>query len=199
MSARGRAARTLALVAELCALATSAAGAQGRVRGGFWLDAGVGYGRLRLRCSECTDVGTDHGGTVTLTFGRSLSRRAVLGLEGQIWSSWEARPHEQVRSLAVVVQWYPFLKEHFFVRGGTGIVQGPVVESLPGAQPASVKGTGVGLTIGVGYDFPLDEHVAIAVQAASHIAALGDLRLAGVTMQDTIAYVTRFAVALVFR
>ena len=199
MSAHHRVARVLALAAGLYALASSAAGAQERMRSGFWLDAGVGYGRMRVTCSNCTEVNTEHGGTVTLTFGRSLSRRAVLGLEGQIWSSWESGPHEQVRSLTVVVQWYPFLREHFFVRGGTGIVQGPVVQSVSGAQPESVKGTGVGLTLGVGYDFPLDKHVAIAVQAASHIAALGDLDLGGVVMNDTIAYVTRFAVALVFR
>jgi hypothetical protein len=154
---------------------------------------------MRLRCSNCSGVGTAYGGTLTATVGRSLSQRVVLGLEGQVWTSLDAGPREQVRSLTVVVQWYPFLKEHFFVRGGTGIVQGPVVPSVSGAQPEAVKGTGVGLTLGVGYDVPLSEHIAVAFQAASHVAALGDLDLQGTTLQDAIAYVTRFAVAVVFR
>jgi hypothetical protein len=197
--AHRQATRASALALALCALLAGAAGAQERVRTGFWADAGAGYARLRLRCSNCSGVGTAHGVTLTATLGRSLSRRAILGLEGQIWSSLEAGPHEQVRSVTVVVQWYPFLKEHFFVRGGTGIVQGPVVPSVSGAQPEAVKGTGVGLTLGFGYDVPLGEHVAVAFQAASHVAALGDLQLQGTTLQDTIAYVTGFAVALVVR
>ncbi len=192
-------ARAAALAAVALAVLAAAGTAQERPRSGWWLDAGAGYGRLRLRCTGCTHAGTEHGGTLTLTFGRSLSQRAVLGVEGQIWSSWESGPHDQVRSLTLVVQWYPFLKEHLFVRAGTGIVQGPVVQSGSALQPESVKGTGVGLTLGLGYDFPLDRHVAIAVQAASHVAALGDLDFGTYVMQDAIAYVTRFAVALVFR
>ena len=191
--------RTAALAAVALAALAAAAPAQERPRSGWWLDAGAGYGRLSLRCTGCAPAGTEHGVTVTATFGRSLSRRAVLGLEGQVWSSWESGPHDQVRSLTVVVQWYPFLREHLFVRAGTGIVQGPVVLSGSAPQSQSVKGTGVGLTLGVGWDFPLDPHVAIAVQAASHVAALGDLDFGGYVMQDAIAYVTRFAVALVFR
>ena len=190
----------LLVVAAALALLSGAAAAQERPRSGWWLDAGVGYGRLRLRCTSCTDVGTEHGGTLTATLGRSLSQRAVMGVEAQLWSSWESGPHEQVRSLTVVAQWYPFLHEHFFIRGGTGIVQGPVVHSVTGTGAASVKGTGVGLTLGLGYDVPLDRHTVIAVQFASHICALGDLDMGGgVVMEDAIAYVTRFAIALVLR
>lgn len=200
-SALGRAARALAVAVPLGAVLCASAGAQERMRNAFWADAGVGYGRLRLRCANCSDAGTVYGGTVTLTFGHSLSPRVVLGLEGQLWWSRDAAPRTQVRSLTVVAQWYPFFPAHFFVRGGTGIVQGPVVASVPGVQPEAVKGTGVGLTLGVGYDIPIREHVALAVQVASHIAALGDLDLPGVPqpLDDTIAYVTRIAVALVIR
>lgn len=200
-SALRQSVRAFALALPLGAALAAPAAAQERVRNGFWADAGVGYGRLSLRCANCPNAGTVSGGTVTLTLGRSLSQRVVLGLEGQVWSSFEAGPREQVRSLTVVVQWYPLLGEHFFVRGGTGIVQGPVVASVSTAPGGSVKGTGVGLTIGVGYDVPLNEHLAIAVQVASHVAALGDLDLPGVAqpLDDTIAYVTRIAVALVIR
>lgn len=195
------AARGAAVAAGLLgALLVGPAAAQERVRNGFWLDVGAGYGRLRVRCTNCSETGTAYGGTATITLGRSLSRTVVLGLEGQVWSSWEKGPREQVRSLTVVAQWYPFRDRRFFVRGGTGIVQGPVVPNGTGAAPASVKGAGVGLTLGLGYDHPLGEHFGLAVQAASHVAALGDLALPGnVHLDDTIAYVTRLSVALVVR
>jgi hypothetical protein len=193
--------RSAAVVAGLLgALASGPAAAQEPARTGFWLDAGAGYGRLRVRCADCSSTGTAYGGTVTVTLGRSLSRKVVLGLEGQVWTSWEEGAREQVRSLTVVAQWYPFRLRRFFVRGGTGLVQGPVVPSGTGALPESVKGTGVGLTLGVGYDLPLGERFGLAVQAASHVAALGDLALADhTTLDDTIAYVTRLSVALVVR
>ena len=195
------AARGAAVVTGLLgALLAGPAAAQEPVRSGFWLDAGAGYGRLRVRCATCSGVGTAHGGTVTVTLGHSLSRKVVLGLEGQIWSSWETGPREQVRSLTVVAQWYPWHGGRFFLRSGTGIVQGPVVPRGTGASRASVQGTGVGLTFGVGYDVPLGRRLGLAAQAASHVAALGDLSLPGnINLNDTIAYVTRLSVAVVLR
>lgn len=202
LAARGAAVVTGLLGALLAGPAT----AQESVRTGFWLDAGVGYGRLRVRCTTCSGVGTAYGGTATVTLGHSVSRKVVLGLEGQLFSSWEKGPREQVRSLTVVAQWYPWHEGRFFLRGGTGIVQGPVVPSGTGAAPASVKGTGVGLTLGVGYDVALGRRFGLAVQAASHVAALGDFSLPGnvshpgnFTLSDTIAYVTRLSVAFVVR
>jgi hypothetical protein len=196
----GAARRGAVLAGLLGALLAGPAAAQDPVRHGFWLDAGAGYGRLRVRCTTCESVGTSYGGTVTVTVGHSVSRKVVLGLEGQFWTSWERGPSEQVRSFTVVAQWYPWHQQRFFLRGGTGIVQGPVAPSGTGASPASVQGTGVGLTFGVGYDVPLGRRFGLAVQAASHIAALGDLSLPGnIYLNDTIAYVTRLSAALVVR
>lgn len=193
--------RGTALVAGLLgALLAGPAVAQERSRLGFWLDGGGGYGRLRVRCSTCTGVGTAHGATATFTVGFSVSPQVVLGLEGLLWASWEQGPREHVRSLLAVAQWYPLHGRRFFVRGGTGIVQGPVAPSGTGAAPASASGTGVGLTFGVGYDLRLGSHVGLALQAATHVAALGDLSLPGnVHLDDTIAYVTRLSAALVLR
>jgi hypothetical protein len=199
-SCEGAVCRAAVVTGLLGILLAGKAVGQDPVRHGFWLDAGVGYGRLRVRCTTCTGVGTAYGGTATVTLGHSVSRKVVLGLEAQLWSSWEKGPREQVRSLTVVAQWYPSHGDRFFLRGGTGIVQGPVVPSGTGASPTSVKGTGVGLTFGVGYDIALGRRFGLAVQAASHIAALGDFSLPGnVNLNDTIAYVTRLSVALVVR
>lgn len=191
---------TTLLAALLGGLWAGTATAQERARSGVWLDTGAGFGRLRVRCSTCAGVGTAHGVTMTGTLGLSVSPQVVLGLEGQLWASWERGPREHVRSLVVVAQWYPSHGRRFFMRGGTGIVQGPVNPSGTGAAPASATGTGVGLTLGVGYDIALGRHYGLALQAASHVAALGDLSLPGnVHLDDTIAYVTRIGVALIVR
>lgn len=194
-----REARALALGGTLLAALATGAAAQERARNGFWADAGGGFARLRLRCTNCTGVGTAPGVTVTASVGLSVSERVLLGLEGQIWRSTESGPREEVRSLTVVGQWYPLAGRHLFVRGGTGIVQGPVVPAVAATQPASVKGTGVGLSFGVGYDVRLSRRLGLAVQVASHVAALGDLDLRSTTLDDTIAYVTRISLAVVFR
>lgn len=192
-------ARRLALAAALGAALACPAAAQEPMRHGVWADAGLGYARLRLRCTNCSGVGTARGATATASVGISVSPRALLGLEGQVWRSLEAGPRAEVRSLIAVVQWYPFHGRHFFVRSGTGIVQGPVVPSVGGSRPETVKGTGVGLALGVGYDVPLGEHLGLAFQAGSQVAALGDLDLGGTTLDDTIGYVTHLAVAVFLR
>jgi hypothetical protein len=199
VSALGRIARAAALAVALGALPGGQAAAQERTHTGYWIDAGLGYGRLRLKCATCSGVGTSYGGLATLTLGHTMSERVVLGLEGQLWSHWGNGADEQVRSLTVVAQWYPWIRTHFFMRGGTGIVQGPVSPSFSGTPRETVQGTGVGLMLAVGYDVPIDRRVALAVQVSSHVAALGDLRLQGVTLQDTIGYVTGIAVTVAYR
>ena len=196
----GAARRAAVVTGMLSAILAGPAAAQEQARSGFWMEAGGGVGRLRVRCATCTGVGTAHGGAVTVTLGGALSPKVVLGLAAQVFRKWEAGPREEVRSLTVVAQWYPWHEGRLFLRGGTGIVQGPVAP--PGARDArvAVRGTGVGLTFGVGYDVPLGSGVGLSVQAASHVAALGDLPLPdGGTLQDTIAYVTRLTVAVFFR
>jgi hypothetical protein len=184
----------------LSALLAGPAAAQEQARSGWWMEAGGGYGRLRVRCATCTQVGTAHGGTVTVTLGGALSPKVVLGLAAQVFTKWEAGPREEVRSLTVVAQWYPTPGRRFFLRGGSGIVQAPVAPHGSGDSSVTVRGTGVGLTFGVGYDIPLSAGVGLSLQAASHVAALGDLSLPdGSTLQDTIAYVTRLSVAVFFR
>ena len=63
----------------------------------------------------------------------------------------------------------------------------------------TTKGTGVSLILDVGYDIALTRHFAVALQAATNVAALGDLAVGGATANDVVAYVSRIGVALVWR
>jgi hypothetical protein len=99
------------------------------------------------------------------------------------------------------VQWYPWASIGLFVRAGTGVVQGPVEapDTTVSAQVGSASGDGVGFTVGIGYDFPVSRHFGLSVQAATHIAALGDLTRNGQTAYDVIGYVSQIGVSVVWR
>ena len=190
--------RAVLLAALLAGLAPSPAAAQIPRRGGLWADAGAGYARLRLTCVTCANTAGGDGTEVTFSIGGAPTRNVLLGVQAQTFSS-SGRVEQRVRSLTAIVQWYPWPAAGWFVRAGTGIVQGPVTPRADSSQPATVQGTGVGLDFGVGYDFPVSEHFGLTVQAATHIAALGDLEVNGQRANDVIAYVARLGVAVVLR
>lgn len=187
------------LLALLLALGAQPAGAQVPRRGGLWADAGAGYGRLRLTCATCSSVAAAGGTEVTVTVGGAPTANVLLGLQAQTWSSAGGGAKQKVRSLTAIVQWYPWPARGWFVRAGTGIVQGPVTPKADSTQPAAAQGTGVGLDLGFGYDLPVSEHFGLTVQAATHIAALGDLRVNGQPVNDVIAYIGRLGIAVVLR
>ena len=166
--------------------------------GGLWVDAGVGYGNLRLTCATCSAVIGASGRAVTVSAGFTPAQNVLLGLQAQQWSSTGG---QQESSVLAVVQWYPWPARGFFMRAGNGIVRGPGpgAGAPAGAQPASTQGTGVGFAIGVGYDLKLNRRFGVTVQASTHISALGDLTINGQPAADVIAYVTRVGVALVLR
>jgi len=194
-----RASARIAAPAALLALVAASARAQAPYRGGLWADAGAGPGRLRLTCTTCASIADANGVEVTVTVGGAPTRNVLLGLQAQTWTRTTGRSEQKVRSLLAIVQWYPWEEEGLFVRAGTGIVQGPVTPEPAGAQPATVQNTGVGLDLGVGWDFPVSRHFGFTIQAASHIAALGDLVVNGQPADDVIAYVSRIGLAVVFR
>lgn len=195
MSAR----RGSALAMLALALAAGAATAQVPYRGGLWADVGVGPGRLRLTCTTCSGIADANGVEVTVSLGGAPARNVLLGVQGQIWTGTTGSTTQRVRSLLAIVQWYPWEAAGLFVRVGSGVVQGPVTPEASGAQPATVQNTGVGLDLGVGWDFPVSRHFGITIQAASHVAALGDLVVNGQPADDVIAYVSRIGLAVVVR
>lgn len=175
--------------------------------GGLWMDAGVGYGYMRLTSGQnllngqqIQGVTYAHGMAVTVTVGGAPAKNVLLGLQGQEWRSAGGGIRQRVRSILAVVQWYPWDGMRLFFRAGTGIVQGPVeAPDTATTQPGTVSGTGVAFAIGLGYDFPVTRHFGLTVQAATHVNALGDLTRGGQTAYDVIAYVSRIGVAVVYR
>ena len=137
---------------------------------------------------------------MTVSIGGSPSRYVLLGVEGQVWTGSDAGLSERVRSVNLVVHWYPWgLRNRLFLRGGTGLVDGMVALNDTLGQKHAVKGQGLGISISLGYDIPLNRHFALTLQAGDQIAALGDVLVLGTPSDDTIAYVSRFSVAITLR
>jgi hypothetical protein len=199
--------RALGAAAVLGALAALPATAQtpasapepARSRPDFFMDAGIGFGRLRLTCASCSSIVAATGPAYTFSVGGAPSQNVLLGVQGEVWSSGGSSLKQQVQTVVAMVQWYPWPSAGFFVRGGVGIVRGSVALAADTTGAFSTKGTGVALTLNVGYDIALTRRFALAVQAATNVAALGDLAVGGAIANDVIAYVSRIGVALVWR
>ncbi len=181
------------------AMIPCAARAQLQRRSGIWVDAGYSVGRLRVTCRTCTPPASAGGSAVTLSVGGSPSHYVLLGVEAQEWTGDDASIEERVRSVSVVVQWYPWRKNGFFLRGGTGLVDGLVAPNDSVAVRKAVKGHGIVIGVSIGWDQPISRHFAITVQAGDQIAALGDISTANGIADDTIAYVSRLGIALTLR
>jgi hypothetical protein len=188
-----------ALAAALLGLGAARLPAQAPFRGGLWADVGIGAGSLRLSCTTCSHIAAASGYELTVSVGGAPTRNVLLGVQAQSWTGTTGSRTQRVRSLLAILQWYPWASAGLFVRAGTGVVQGPVTPDAAGAQPATVQNTGVGMDLGVGYDLPLSRHVGVTIQVASHIAALGDLTVAGQPANDVIASVRRVGIAVVLR
>ena len=189
----------MVMLGLLAAGLASPAAAQLRRRSGFWMDAGVSIGRLRVTCRTCTPPASASGSAITLSFGGSPSRYVLLGVEAQEWTGDDASIDEKVRSVSVVAQWYPWRHNGFFLRGGTGLVDGTVAPNNVSSPRAPVKGHGIVIGVSIGWDQPLSRHFDLTLQAGDQIAALGDLITANGVADDTIAYVSRLGIALTLR
>ena len=192
--------RLLAVAAGLSLGTAAAAQAQAGRRSGAWLDVGAGLGRLRVTCRTCSTPASTGGHVFTITLGGTASRYVLIGVEGQVWTGDDANIDEQVRSLSLAVQWYPWKRNGFYLRGITGLVDGHVAPNDTASVRAALKGHGIVIGLGIGYDQPISRHLAITIQAGDQLAALGDINtLSGGIADDTIAYVSRLQLALTFR
>jgi hypothetical protein len=120
-------------------------------RTGFWLGVGLGYGSAN---ASIDDAGADRGGGFTghVRFGGKIGERTLLGCElrGVTSSSWDTTV--TVGDVSAAVYFYPAPSSGLFVKGGVGLSV-TRIHYIPYDQNVTARGTGPGLTIGVGYDY----------------------------------------------
>ena len=143
-------------VGKLVGLATVAASlfagsleaqAAPQARQGFGISFGLGGGSAALSCDGCPDD-RESGMSGYLRIGGYLRPNLFLAGETNGWTKSEDGVDGQVGFLSAVAQWYPQPATGLYLKGGIGManvtLQDPVDE---------VSSTGLGLTMGAGYDF----------------------------------------------
>jgi hypothetical protein len=190
----------------LGALVTPLRAQQRPHRSGFYLELGGGVATSRASCAGCEDVTRNNGNSSTLRLGFPLSDHVMLGLEafsfgnkgGFSFYSVEDESRVQTSTTQAVVLWYP-TKTGLFVKGGTGIAESQFFVPQEGSDSVSVKGTGVGLTLGLGYDLNLSRRFALTTNAGIHVTAIGDVQLPSGPVDDVIATIYSLNIGLTLR
>jgi len=136
--------RTIAALLMLAGTAIPAAGqANPQTREGFWISFGFGVGSLS--CEGCDE--RESGTSVYLRMGGTLSQRLLIGGEANLWTKTADDATLTVGNVGPVLYFYPNPSGGFFLKGGIGMATIDLdLGSFSGAE------TGVGVTVGVGYD-----------------------------------------------
>jgi len=175
-------------------------------RGGFWFELGGGPATARVACAGCSEVTTATGSSGYLRLGGTVSNGVLLGLELASFSDksfgFRSDPDRKVKaetaSLGVLALWYPW-RGGFFLKGGVGLAGGDFTVTPDSGKQRTVNGNGVGMTFGVGYDLKLSRRFALTATGGANIAAIGDLVLPTVTIDDAIASTYHLTIGLTVR
>ncbi len=129
------------------------------LRQGFNFSLGLGSASVGATCSACdTDLFDDRIGGLSgnVRIGASLTSRLVLAVEGMGWFNNSDEIYRRVASASVVLLGYPSETSGFFVKAGFGGIRGIVENDF-----LRVQTDGWSSQIGLGYDFPIGEGVAV--------------------------------------
>jgi hypothetical protein len=166
--------RTIIAAFFLLVMTAGSAAAQGnpQTREGFWISFGFGYGSLG--CDDCEDEEDEDrlsGGSGYLRMGGTLSQRLLIGGEINVWGKEEGNVSFTVSNITPVLIFYPSADGGLFLKGGLGLANADVE-----LGPLSGNESGVGLTLGAGYDarvgrnFALTPYFDIAVSSFDGIS-----------------------------
>jgi hypothetical protein len=202
--------RALTALAGIVGLAAGAVGSlaaqSGRPhRSGLWGELGGGPASLRMGCASCDDVVTAGGSGGHIRIGGVISDHVLLGWESAGFSdeSFGFAPDDpatiaEMESTGLVVMWFPG-RRGLFLKGGVSVAQGRFLIPTAAAQVDSVRGTGVGVSFGVGWDVSLSRKFAITVSSAAYVTAIGDLLLPSGRVDDVIGTMYHLSLAFTFR
>lgn len=160
--------RTLALLSLLLPLGGSAVAQHRGLRPvdregadpGFWALFGVERGQERFRFDTDNSWSEPfEANSVLFAAGGNISPDFQLGVEWNIWSSYEASSDQRLQALSLVANWYP-AHGPVFLKGGIGLGFNRIEDGS-----GVFRDSGYGTTVGVGVDIPIARRVAIEPRA----------------------------------
>ena len=161
-----------------------APGASAQERRGFWFDVGIGIGSAEVS-SGGVDGSRGSAGTAVIQVGWALNPQFLVGLElRDIVLDVRGDIVGDVAAINVegVLLYYPRRSSRLFLSGGIG---GSVLDLDAEQQGTTLSGTiakGLGLSMGVGYDFYLGRGFSITPAASFWYGHPGDANIRGQTL-----------------
>lgn len=157
-----------------------------------------------MGCATCTDpIDTRVGGGL-FRLGGTVNDRVLLAWESAGFNneSFGLGPGDStvvdLGTASIIVLWFPG-RSGLFLKGGVGLVAGTFLVPNGTAVADSAEGVGIGMTLGFGWDLPISRKFAITANAASFIAAIGDIVLPTRRVDDVIGSTYHVSVGVTFR
>lgn len=184
----------LALIVALAAIAPGSAGAQS----GVWVSAGGGAARNRVSCESCEDITHHWGASGFVRVGGVASEHVLVGGELHFWQASIEDQDVYVRGVQAVVLWYPSPPGGFFGQAGLGLSR--IRNSFDvGGEVVRGGETGLGVTAGVGWDFPLRKGLYLTPRVASVVVPVATIDTPAGPLDNVVSTIYRFELGLTFR
>lgn len=146
--------RYAAVLALLCLASPLAA----QDRQGLFVGVGLGWGSLDVTCDGCA-VDRESGFSGNFRIGGALSDKLLIGAESEGWYKSVDGASISFGTLTASAYFYPSSKG-LYLRGGIGLA---VLSASDGGF--SDSDTGLGFSLGAGYDIPVARKTALTPYA----------------------------------
>ena len=184
----------LAVLLAVTIIAPGSAGAQD----GLWVSVGGGAGRNRVSCHSCEDITHHWGVSGHVGVGGVASRNVLVGGEVNFWQGTIDDQEVYVRGVQAVVLWHPSPPGGFFGQVGLGLTR--VRNSFDlGEEVVRTGETGLGVTAGVGWDFPLKKNLYLTPRIASVVVPVATIETPAGPLDNVVSTLYRFELGLTFR
>ena len=178
-------ARSALCVGGLCWFAGSTAlyAQGGRTGHGGWFSFDLAYGSAHLSCDTCRQGPHVDGFNVILGVGGMRSPQLRLGAVLDVWEHWfpDGETLRAITTGRASLYYYPRTLSGFFLEGGAGVSNYRVLKGLhegllfENADVTYYSGTGLGFTVGLGYDARISRSFSLRSRAAYAHADVGTL------------------------
>jgi hypothetical protein len=184
----------LALIVAMTAIAPGSAGAQS----GVWVSAGGGPARNRVSCESCEEITHHWGASGFVRVGGVVSEKILVGGELHFWQATVEDQDVYVRGVQAVVLWYPSPSGGFFGQAGLGLSR---IRNSFDVGGETVRGgeTGLGVTAGVGWDFPLRKGLYLTPRVSSVVIPVATIDTPAGPLDNVVSTIYRFELGLTFR
>lgn len=150
-----------------------------QVRDGFWIGFGLGYGPFDASCSGCLSINSESGFTGHLRLGGTLKPNVLLGGDIVAWTKSADGFDELGGNTTATVYYYPMVRSGLFLKGGVGL---SLYDISPTNSGSGADGTGVGFTIGAGYDLRVGRNISLTPVGNFLFGSVGDIQQNGATV-----------------